>query len=376
MKKKALLFSAILLLIALPVSAAVLRASEEYSLSEGEVIEGDLYAVGGNITISGDVEGDLVAVGGSILINGSIGEDINVGGGAVDILATVGDDIRVVAGQVVIGEDVAGDIIAVGGVVHILSSVTASGDVVISAGKVIIDGEVVGNVRVYGGEVTINGKVGGSVEVFVSDKFSLGERASIMGNLTYQAPDELELADSAIVSGEVIFKESKLSKRNAKSFLGAFLGVFFITKILMLITAGLLAVTFFRKFSQDLVERAVNNFTVELLRGFIVLIVVPVAVFLLIISVLGFFVGITSIIGYIFLIALSKIYAGIVLGSLLSKWIVKKVLANWQWAIVGITLLQLIGLIPVFGWIVTFVLFLIALGSVSKITYERMWRSR
>ena len=114
----------------------------------------------------------------------------------------------------------------------------------------------------------------------------------------------------------------------------------------------------------------------EFLRGFIVLVVVPVAVFLLIISVLGFAVGVVGIIGYIFLITLSKIYAGIVLGSLLSKWIVKKVLANWQWAIVGITLLQIIGLIPILGGIVTFTLFIVALGAVSKITYERIWYSR
>ena len=63
MGKKIIFFTMMMLLVALPVSAADVSAGEEYFLAEGQVINGNLYTAAALTDISGTVNGDLLTVG-------------------------------------------------------------------------------------------------------------------------------------------------------------------------------------------------------------------------------------------------------------------------------------------------------------------------
>lgn len=375
MRTKILVLVSFLLLVAVPVSAATIKAGEEYSLADDKIVKGDLYVAGGDISVSGVVEGDLTTTGGNIIVNGTVLSDVLILGGAIDVVGRTGDDLRLVGGQIRVGEDVGGDAVIAGGYVRILSSATVGEDLVIAGGRVVVDGDVVGNLKVYAGEVEINGTVGGDVELFVSDKLLFGESAVVGGNLTYTAPREVSMVEEGIVAGVITFNETRITK-DVETFVGALFGLLFITKVLALLTAGLLGVFVFRKFSNLLVGRAIDTIGMDLLRGLVVLIVVPVLILFFFITTIGFFVGVLGSFVFITLMLLSKVYAGVVFGALLSKWFHKKVILTWQWTIVGITLLQIIGLIPIVGWIVVSIAFLVTFGALSHLVYSRFWLNR
>ncbi len=134
----------------------------------------------------------------------------------------------------------------------------------------------------------------------------------------------------------------------------------------------------FKRLSQDVVERAHDRFGRELLTGFVVLIVVPAAVLLCFITVIGVPIGLAVLLAYFLLFLLSSVYAGVVIGSLLEKVLLKKPVpeASWKTALLGVTVYTVAGLMPFVGWLFKLTFFLAALGIMSRTVYEKMWVER
>ncbi len=62
----------------------VVRFGEDITIPEGKVIDGDVVALGGSVTVRGRVKGDCVAVGGAVRIEGKgvvEGDAVSMGGG-------------------------------------------------------------------------------------------------------------------------------------------------------------------------------------------------------------------------------------------------------------------------------------------------------
>jgi len=361
--------------------AALIQTGEEYSLVKGETISGNFYVVGGKVTISGDVEGDLVMAGGDILIIGNVGKDVLAVGGTLRILGDIGDDLRVAGGDVTVGGNVGSDILTGGGMVHILSDVTVEGDIIVGGGKVIIEGIVKGDVLIGGGEVDINGEVAGNVRAKVKE-LTIGNRAVIGGSLVYDSPKEAVIHESASIAGEVVYTNAIFFPgKDGKDFKNAFQAVGILlafAKLLALIATALVAVFVFRRFTMEIVEQSVSRPWINLLRGFVILIVVPVAVVLLLISILGAVIGIIGAIVYLLFLLIANVYAGIIFGSWVFKIAAKRkeVEIDWKIAVGGVLLLFLISLIPFVGEIVKGLALLIAFGSISYFWYRGFWLTR
>jgi hypothetical protein len=144
----------------------------------------------------------------------------------------------------------------------------------------------------------------------------------------------------------------------------------------MLLVAGLLAVVFFGSFTHDFAHFAVPHFGKSLLIGFVLLIVVPVLTMLLLISFIGAFVALIVGFLYILFLVVAKVYAGILTGVLLARGIKKEIVVDWRFTIIGIVILQLVSLVPVIGFLVSFVIMLAALGALAYFAYQRFWVER
>jgi cytoskeletal protein CcmA (bactofilin family) len=74
-----------------------------YTLQEGETLDGNLIVMGGNATLEpgSRVEKDVVILGGNLLVEGVVGGDVNVIGGLVTLEegAVVEGDVNTVSGQ-------------------------------------------------------------------------------------------------------------------------------------------------------------------------------------------------------------------------------------------------------------------------------------
>lgn len=363
----------VLLCTAFPAGAIVFEAGDEYTLPERESIVDDLYVSGGSVVVDGAVEGDVISASGKMLINGTVSDDVTATAGNIDILGPVGDDARIMAGQVVVGDTIVGDVIALVGQIQMLPDADIGGDVVIMGGRVVLDGAIAGDVRVYGGEVVLNGVVGGNLEVFADNEFRVGDSARVGGSLSYRAPEEVLLAEGA-VAGEVAFDLHAV--RFDEALLGAVLGAAFLLKVLMLLVAGLLTVVFFGEFSYNFGSVAVSHFGKSLLIGFVLLIVVPAIIILLLLSVIGALVGLIVMLLYALALAIANVYAGILTGALLSRWFRKEVTVDWRWTFIGIVAIQLVGLVPVIGWVLSGVIMLVALGTLACFAHEKFWVAR
>ena len=367
-----LILLSVLISVPLLISAAESKAEELYALQRSEAVSDDLYAAGGTVTVAGTVEGDLVAAGGDITISGRVMQDAIVAGGTISFLGTVGDDLRAAGGRIQITGTVGGDAVIAGGQVYAVAGSSVGGDMITAAGRVIMDAEVRGRVKIIAGEVTINGPVTGDIDI-TADRIVIGEKALVSGNVTYTSPRQAAIHNGAIIKGKTSYE--KIEEPPHRVALMAVMATWIIARYLMLLTAALIAVLVFKRLSQGVVEGAITRFGGELLTGFVVLIVVPAAVLISFITVIGVPVGIVGLFLYGLLYVLSSVFAGLVIGSLLQKVLFKQSApqANWKAALLGVTAA---GLIPLVGWLFKLVFFLTAFGVISRKVYAAVWAER
>jgi cytoskeletal protein CcmA (bactofilin family) len=144
-----------------------LRTDRTVVLPAGEHVKGDLYLLGGTVTVDGTVDGDLVAMGGQVQLNGSVGGDLLAAGGTVVLDGSVAGDARIAAGQLTVNGKVGKDLALAVGEATLSSQGSVVGDVILAAGQATVSGSVAGSVEGSAGTYAQSGTVGGTVDVTV-----------------------------------------------------------------------------------------------------------------------------------------------------------------------------------------------------------------
>lgn len=363
------------------VFGATFKAGDEISIKSGSDVRDNLYAAGGTVSVGGNILGDLLVAGGTIMVSKNVSDDIAAAGGTITILGNSGGDVRVAGGNIFIGGDVAGDLIITGGSVTVSPDVSIGKDLILAGGQVVFDGNVLGNAQIMAGNATINGHIKGTSKITVSDKLVIGDEATIDGDLEYTAPkaDVLTLSTSAVIQGKTIFTESKTIKRDdAKNFIFAVFGTLVVFKLLSFIIVALVLVWLFRRFSTSVVSSVIENPLSMLGKGFVTVVVVPIAAIILLVTIFGAPFGIMMMLSYGLLLILSGIYSGVVTGVWLSKAIRKssEVVLTWKNVTGGVVLLAIVKLIPFIGWIVWLFMILVTIGSLADMLYKKLLAER
>jgi len=366
-------------------SAAAFRAGERYHFGSGESVTENLYVGAGEINLAGSVAGDLIAGGGNVIITGRNEKDVMVGGGSLNILGPTKEDLRLAGGNIIVGEDVGGDLAAAGGMINILSGTDIGGEAWIAGGSVVVDGTVAKDLVLMGEEITVNGKVSGNVRIKYAEKITIGSSAVIGGNLEYSSKKAAVIMEGAQISGETTYNpiSSRSHSADRKEFRYAtkalFLGIFTVftlIKLLIILSATLLLVYLFKENLKKVTEEISANFWPELLRGLVVMVTVPAAMAILMMTIVGLLPAIFVGFGYGALMMLASVYSGIFFGALLFKWLSKEkqLAVNWKSAVLGVLALALIGFVPYFGWIICLAVILVSLGGLSNALYRRFWQ--
>lgn len=361
----------VLLLTPGAVSAATLASARTLVISEAPTE--NLYLAGTDITVTVPLPADLLALGGTLSLSAPIAGDALLGGGTVSVLHPVEGDMRAVGGQIIVSAPISGDLLLAGG--SVVASTTAS-DTRIIGGTIRLTGSG-GPVVIYGGDVTLSGNFAGDVEVIASDRVTLAEGTRIAGTFEYDAPQQAAIPASAEITGAVTYigDSSYLPTiEQAKTFALAGASVLFVVKIIaVLILAGLFA-GLFPVFSQRVADKALSRtpgrFALLGLLGFGMVFATPMLILLLMVSFVG--IGVAFFLGtaYILLLMLGYIYAGILAGAALSRGLMKRTQVTWKFALLGMLALYLISVVPVVGGLVSFVLFLVATGSIISILFH------
>jgi cytoskeletal protein CcmA (bactofilin family) len=368
----------LLLLIPFLSFAAEFRTGEQSSFSREESIADDLYMAGGNVSASGSVQGDLIAVGGNVLLGGFVSADRMAGGGTLTILGDTDGDVRFGGGNVTIQGAVGGDIIGGGGQVSLIGE-SVGGDVAIVGGAVTIDSPIAGVVHIVGGDIRINAPIASNVFI-KADKVTLGSKAVLAGNLTYSASEPARIEDGAVVRGTTEFEErpDRATKAGMAAALLALFSIWMMAKFLMILIGAAAITYFFHRFARELVATAGVQPWMEIMRGLIVSIVLPVVSIALLTTVIGIPLGALGLLVTFTLSIFAHLAAPIVLGTLVHKWTRHPAgyVVNWKTVVLGVVIYFFLGLIPFLGGLVKVLVCLLALGAVLNIVWASLkeWR--
>src|SRR5581483_4295498 len=231
-------------------------------------VAGDLIAAGGTVDVRALVSGDLIAAAGEVRVDANAGQDLYAAGGRVLVNAAVSRNARLA-----------------GGTVEITPDARIMGNLSVAAGRVDIRGHIDGYLQVSSGYVYINGPVGGNVRASAGE-VELGPQARISGTLRYAANRELKRDPAAQVQGGIQRTAQTVPWETAKRVTAFAVAAWWIWMIGLLILAAVLVAAlpgFFASLTQTLRERL----PLSVLLGFVVLVCVPVAVLLLLVTMIG-----------------------------------------------------------------------------------------
>jgi hypothetical protein len=233
-----------------------------------------------------------------------------------------------------------------------------------------IEGVFERELRIAGATVTVAGEIRQPLEV-VADTFEILPSARILGPLTYRGSSEARIADGAVVSGPITFnKIPERETRQARSFPAASTLLFSIH----LLFAGLLVVIFLPRVETSVVAALRAQPGRSLIAGFVLLVTVPVAALLLVLSVVGLPLGLAM--GALYAIAL---FGGVLVTAFFVGDVEARLFKTAPIATKGQhALLLLAGVLTlallrsVLGGVIVFASLLFGLGALMLVAYRAL----
>ena len=349
------LFLSVSWLLSSASMAAVIEGSDKV-FRQGQ-IDDDYYAAGGEVTINADVDGDVLAAGGNLSVDGRIQGDLSAAGGSISVRGNVTDDLRIAGGQIEIDAVVGDDLLVTGGDIRLGSSTRVNGDTRIAGGDVTVMGVLNGDLKAAAGNLTISGKVMGDVD-FVGQNIELLDGAAITGDLNYKSPQDKPINPNASVGGNLLYEESDWDHDSGGGF-----GFMF---PLTLIVAAILFQKMFPNYSvaaaKRLSEKPLNNAGL----GLLFLVFTPLVAFLLMVIILGFWVGLTLLVLYLVAILVGYLIGCIFVGDWGAARFKQDLSTRGRRYVsvaLAIVVLSLLYLVPVLGGLLGFILLLTGLGA-------------
>jgi len=363
----------ITLVSAASADAMVLRFGESYSLEQGTVVEDDLYVVGEQIQITGTTSNDIIAIGSSITQRGVVKEDAIYGGGQVVITGDVEGDLRVIGGKILVQGNIKEDAVLIGGTVTIEPEAIIEGDLFVVGEYLDMEGTVYGFTDARVRTVEITGDVQGDAHLTTSESVSITGQAVVGGDVIYKAPREAFVSETAIVTGELEFHRTEAMRTESTVNLASL-----IVKLLIAIVAAVVAVWLFPRHARSLTDHALSEGSgMRIVKGFLIVFAWPILAVLVMITVLGFVPGMVMLLLYALTIGLATVLGSIISGALLATWL-KRPEDGLQlgWVALGATALTLLSLLPVAGWLVRTLIFLLAFWTLCIGFVNTFWKTR
>jgi hypothetical protein len=379
MKKAVLLFLLVLgFMVIYQAKAAEFLSGKKsenglVSISSSEVHK-NLYIAGANVTVNSNVLGDLYAAGANISIAGTVEKDLNAVGSTVNVNNQVNGNARLAGGNISLNYPIKGDLLTAGGFINISEKASIGGDLLAAGGNITIDAPVSGYVKIAGGNVLINNMVSG--EVFVETKakngsLTFGPNAKVLGKITYKGQNPAIIKDGAKVSS---IQFTKVAPINSANGFKALFGFGLIIKFFGLLLTAYIAVRLFNPQVLEATNVANQNPWANLGIGLLVLIATPIVALLLFATLIGYYFALILLSLFAVACLISTIFSILIVGSWIMKLVYKQATftANWKTVIAGLIALTIAALIPLIGWLLCFLVYLVSLGTLIRMYWQKI----
>jgi len=328
----------LVLTLAVGVTVAENRTGGTVVVEQGQTVNEDLTASGGTVIIRGTVNGDLQAFAGNVVITGTVDGDVNAFSGNVRIAGRVTNDVQAFGGNVFVdpGADIGGDLAAAGGVVQ------------------------------------LDGAVGGDTRVGASE-FSIGPNADLAGDVEWNAQSH-QFDEGAQIGGTVRQVQEPVQGPvpvvpRIPGWVSAFYG-FLVNLVFGLIVLALVP-EFSREVGGTFRDQPLSSGGV----GLLALVGVPVVLAIIAITIIGIPLALLGGLLYAIALWLGYVYGAYALGA----WLLtfgERERSRWLALVLGLLVVTVVGLVPVVGGFVVFVVFLLGLGALSIGFWRRTTRRR
>jgi len=362
------LLAFIILFPAITSAEVVKRTERTLSITTDDVVNGNFYGAGNAVSISGEINGDAHIAGGNVTVPGKITEDLFVLGGTVAVTGLVEDDVRIIAGEVTISGTTTGNMTIAAGRVKILSSATIGGDVMIYAGEVVIEGSIGGSVYGNIAELRIDGPVAKNIEV-TTESLTLGKRADVSGSIVYVSSSDLTRANESRIEGQIVRNDPVLP--DTRSYVR---GVIIFTFVLLFTTLVMWLLA--RRRLESLAHQVVKDPYITMygvMVGFLFLFL-PVVIAVLLASVLGLLVGLLLLVIYFGLLLVAAPLTIVLLASYIARSMKQKNISLIT-ILAGAGIVSGLLLIPFVGVLLFLALYIVTLGTVVLVVFQKTLRS-
>jgi cytoskeletal protein CcmA (bactofilin family) len=362
----ALVFAGFCTLLALPAPAAAteFRKGDNVEVSKSETIKGDLYITCGRGHVDGTIDGDLYFFGQSLDVNGHVTGDVIAFSQSARINGEVDGNVRTFNNNLTITGTVGRNVTAFNQSLNIDSSAKIGRSLTSFVESLSVDGSVGRDALLFFAHANLAGKIDGEIRAR-GDSLVISSTAVIGGPVKYKGNKQAVVSPSAKLASPVEF--TQLEKRHDYRQ-----GSYYVWQVIWaaaFILFGLVLFALMPKFAEDAVKSA-EQYGAAAGLGVLVLFGVPIAAVIACITVVGLFIGISTL----FLWYASLYFAQVIVGAVVGQWLMGRTSELWPLIgrmAVGLVIVRLCTTIPHVGGWVKFAAMLWGMGAISLAVYRR-----
>ncbi len=362
----ALVFAGLCTVLAMPpgASATEFRKGDSVRVEKDETIKGDTYLSGARVRVDGTIDGDLIVFCQSLDVSGHVTGDILTFSQSARITGQVDGNIRGANNNLTITGTIGKNLMVFEETLTIEPTAKIGGSLTSFQEGLSLEGSVGRDALLFFKHASLAGKIGGSVRA-EGDSLVIGSTAVIDGPARFEGHKQPEVSASAKLVSPVEFKH--MEKKEAYRE-----GHYYVWQVIWaaaFILFGLVLFALMPKFAQDAVKSA-EQYGASAGLGVLVLFGVPIAACIACITVVGLFVGISTL----FLWYASLYFAQIIVGAVVGQWLMGWTSELWPLIgrmAVGLVIVRLCTTIPHAGGWVKFAAILWGIGAISLALYRR-----
>ncbi|MEZ6106450.1 MAG: hypothetical protein R3B96_10130 [Pirellulaceae bacterium] len=184
-------------------------------IPETEVVTGDFYVAGNEVTVHCDIPGDLFVAANKVIVTGDVGGAVYAAGNEVTVSGSVQGTVRVTGNRIAVdSQQVGRDLFAAGNEIAISDSTTIEGGSYVAGNQLTLAGTYTGTVRLAGQRIKLGGHFQSPLHVEVGGMEVPGD-ASKFEELTVEASAKID--DEFTVHGRSPLVEEGRRSRSSRS---------------------------------------------------------------------------------------------------------------------------------------------------------------
>jgi cytoskeletal protein CcmA (bactofilin family) len=323
----------------------------------GKTVDSSVYSVGRDIDIQGTINGDVFCTGQNVMIDATVHGDILCAAQSIVINGHVDGSVRMVGVNATLNAGVDGSVSIAAQIATVNPSASVGRDVSVAGSRATVQGQI-GRDASFASKTTLMKSQVGRDVIMNGSNLTLQGGAHIKGNLTYTSVDSISKASDVLVDGKTKHNTPPVNKKSSIAVFGVISAVAFPMLLLFALALVLLFPQTINKVAQFPSKKLFRSIMIGILTMF----VMPLAVALLIASVVGAVAGFALLFVWVLIVLLSGPVTAYYLGNMILSKSKNPILMM----LVGTIILLVLYLLPQIGIIAGIFSYVIGAGAILQ----------